>query len=145
MNFPNGIAHDDHGITDELVEWLQSHEAIANAKPDESGITKVVLEIPEGMSAQCALHGPSVGDEPVDEREVQYFGRGDRKTKTRTVFRNNRPAKNVCFIGLVGNLAFTVYGTNSDTPSPQEPDDPHILPDNVEYAKKFWAEHALSD
>ena len=144
-NFPNGIGHDDHGIGPELIEWLQNHETIAASEPDASGITKVVLEIPaELRGAMCALHGPSVGDDAVDESEVHYAARGNRKTSSRLCLRAERPAKNICIIGLLGNVAFTAYGTNSDTPAPQEPDDPHIRPEDVPYAKRFWAEHALS-
>ena len=143
MNFPK-VAHDDHPMTDEQLDWIQNHPEIAKL-PKGTFICKV-FEIPKELGTMpSSLYGPSAGDEPVSEDEVTYVVRGLREKGSRMIDKPVRPATNVCVIGLVGDVAFTLYGTQASTPAPKEPWDTGILKDDeLAEAKKFWNEHALS-
>ena len=142
-NFPK-VLHDDHPMTDEQLAWVQSHPEIA--KMEEGTFICQVFEIPKELGTMpSALYGPSVGDMPIGESEVTYVKRGERGEESRMIDRPVRQARNVCVIGLVGQVAFTLYGTQASKPAPREPWDKGLSTIG-EYAeaRNFWDVHALS-
>ena len=142
-NFPT-IAHNDHSVSDEQMEWIQNHSKF---KSLENGtFVCEILTIPEELGViPSALYGPTAGDSPVTEKEVTYKIRNGRDDLSRMIDKPMRSAHNICIIGLVGKVAFTLYGTQSDTPALREPWDESLNTEKeIEEAQKFWSEHALS-
>jgi hypothetical protein len=134
-------AHDDHDLTEEQIKFVQTFPPLLD-RPAESFILEVV-PLPEELgTVPCGLYGPAAGDEPVDESEVFYATRGDRKGPSRLVRKDTRPARNLVVIGLRGNVCFTMYGTQAISASPREPWDAR---DGEEYntCVAFWEQHAL--
>ena len=143
MNFPK-IAHDDHPITEAQLRWIQTNPEIAEKK--EGTFICQIFKMPEELGTiPSALYGPSAGDSKVKESEVTYIVRGERNEKSRMIDKPIRPAQNICVIGLVGQVAFTLYGTQAPDPTPREPWDKGLKStEEKEEASKFWSEHALS-
>ena len=140
--FPE-VAHDDHPITDQQMEWIQTHPDLL-AEPNGTFLIKV-LTMPEELGTiPSGLYGPVAGDDPVKEEDVVYFTRGDRKDKSRKINLPNRPARNICVIGRKGIVAFTIYGTQSSEPSPKEPFDSFANEEERQKSIDFWSRHALS-
>jgi hypothetical protein len=142
-NFPI-IAHDDHYVSNDQLEWIQNHPKFKGL--EENTFVCEVLTIPEGLGAiPSALYGPTAGDKPVSEENVVYKIRNGRDDLSRMIDKPQRLAHNICVIGLVGKVAFTLYGTQSDTPALREPWDESLSTEReIEEAQKFWSEHALS-
>jgi len=135
------VAHDDHGLSEEQTAYIQNFPPLLDRAP-ESFILEVVT-LPENLgSVPCGLYGPSAGDEPVNEDDVFYEQRGNRRGPSRLVRRPNREARNLVVIGLRGGACFTMYGTRAGSSSPREPWDAR---ETKEYADcvAFWKEHAL--
>ena len=143
MNFPK-IAHGDHPMSKAQLSWIQKHPEIAKMK--EGAFICKVFKLPEVLGTiPSALYGPSVGDSVITEDDVVYMKRGDRDEPSRMVDMPCRPARNLCVIGLVGQVAFTMYGTQATEPAPREPYDKSISSDEERaFATKFWSEHGLS-
>ena len=140
--FPE-VAHDDHPITDEQMKWIQTHPDLL-AEPNGTFLIKV-LEMPEELGTiPSGLYGPAAGDDPVKEEDVFYKTRGDRKIKSRKINMPNRPARNICVIGIKGKVAFTIYGTQASEPSPKEPFDKFSNEEEKQKSIEFWSKHALS-
>jgi hypothetical protein len=134
------IFHADHGFQEEHLALLD--EVVAQY----DGFFLHMLELPEGVaSLQCALHGPSVGDEPIGESEVDYVVRNNRPGPSRMVSRPTRETRKACVIGdAEKNVIYTAYGTRAAFPTPREWWDASMKPGEAESASKFWKEHALS-
>ena len=140
--FPE-VAHDDHPITDEQMKWIQTHPDLL-AEPNGVFLIKV-LEIPEELGTiPSGLYGPAAGDDPVKEEDVFYKTRGEREIKSRKINLPNRPARNICIVGIKGKVAFTIYGTQANEPSPKEPEDSFANDEEKQKSIDFWKEHALS-
>ena len=140
--FPE-VAHDDHPITDQQMEWIQTHPDLL-AEPNGTFLIKV-LTMPEELGTiPSGLYGPAAGDGPIMEEDVVYEERGDRKGSSRKVNMPNRPARNICVIGRKGIVAFTIYGTQSSEPSPKEPFDSFANEEERQKSIDFWSRHALS-
>src|SRR5690242_12235308 len=73
-------SHLDHGITDaQLGNLLQRFEG-------RQGFFIATVDLPDELGdVPCSLFGPAVGDQPVDEHEVVYRTRGDRKWTSRII------------------------------------------------------------
>lgn len=141
--FPK-IHHADHNITPEQLDYIQNHPAF---EPHSKGaFVKTVIEMPSSLGTlPCALYGPSVGDDPVTRDQVHYQRRGDRDKKSRMIDAPCRPTHKVVVMGLVGEIAFTMYGTRGSGPSPREPWDKGLkTEEELQESKDFWAVHALS-
>ena len=137
-------SHVDHVDADVLDAILDRYEGREFA--DQLFIES--FEVP-GIQLECGIHGPSMGDEPVQEDEVYYAVRGDRKWTSRMVDRPVRKTDLVTVIagpapGVVeGNLA--LYTTYGGPLAPREPEDPSIgSEEELQESKDFWALHALS-
>ena len=143
MNFPT-VAHADHPMSDAQLNWIQSNKEIARL--EEGAFICQVFTLPEELGTiPSALYGPSVGDAPIGEDEVTYVVRGERGEKSRMIDKPIRQARNVCVIGLVGKVAFTLYGTQASSPAPREPWDKGLTTSEEKAeADVFWCNHALS-
>ena len=137
------IKHNDHGLDDAHVMLV--HQVVASQP--RPGFFMAVKRLPAGASnLQCALHGPSVGDDPVAEEEVTYTVRNGRLGPSRLVDRPTRPCRNLVVIGVAGEnpVVFTAYGTQADEVSPREWWDTGMKPHEAIEAARFWSVHALS-
>ena len=140
---PNGtpIFHADHGLA------VEHHRLIDNLMQGKEGF--FIEAIPLGDLAgtlQSALYGPSCGDEPIGEDEVEYVKRGNRAGDSRLIDKPTRPADHMVVIGIAGSDAkvFTAYGNIGDNIAPREWWDASMKPDEAEAAARFWKAHALS-
>lgn len=131
-------SHVDHGLTEEHLAWLRERFADREAFFIES------VELPDNLpSLECGLHGPLMGDEPVEESEVTYAKRGERDWTSRLVAREPRPTRVVSVIaGPHDGLPCVLFTAFGGPVSPQEPGDPGCK--DREASEKFWREHALS-
>jgi len=138
------IGHDDHPITSEQLEFIQTHPELITL--EEGTFVCKVLSLPEYLGTiPSALYGPDAGDEPITEEQVVWLKRSDRDQSSRCIELPDRPAKNVCVIGIIGKTAFTIYGTQSKTPAPREPwDDSIETTEEAAHSFQWWSEHALS-
>ena len=140
--FPE-VAHDDHPITDQQMKWIQTHPDLL-AEPNGVFLIKV-LTMPEELGTiPSGLYGPAAGDDPVKEEDVVYESRNDRKGRSRKINLPNRPARNICVVGIKGKVAFTIYGTQASEPSPKEPFDSFANEEEKQKSIDFWSRHALS-
>jgi hypothetical protein len=140
------IGHNDHGITHEQFEYIQNHEIFKIKKKGD--FIKEIVTLPKELGlAMSSLYGPSVGDEVIKESEVLYMARGQRNGETRMIEKPKRLTNKVCVIGIINGLAFTIYGTQSDKPSPIEVWDKKFLSlssNEQKGIKKFWKQHAIA-
>jgi hypothetical protein len=140
------IGHSDHGITKMQIEFIQQNRDLLEL-PDGTFIKKII-ELPKNIgTAESSLYGPESGDKPVMEREVFYIRRGKRNGATRMIDKPKRLVKKICVIGIRNGIAFTMYGTNSNKPSPMEIWDKkfkYLSYNEQEEIRKFWNEHAIS-
>jgi len=149
--FPE-IVHDDHNISFDHMHFIQTNPELL-LLPVGTRIAKL-FKLPDGMErVQSALYGPSAGDKPIKESEVIYEKRvtctkchSARRGYSRMVDKPTRPANNIVVIGIIGKVAFTIYGTQANAVSPKEPWDSGCTDsvEDYEYSKDFWAIHALS-
>lgn len=140
-NTPINIIHADHALD---VDHLHIVETVVRKA---EGFFIEVIELPESCaSLQCALYGPSVGDEPVAEVDVEYVHRAERVGPSRLVNRPTRPCRRMVVIGVGGEhpSVYTAYGTQADSASPREWWDPTMTPAEAIVAAKYWNEHALA-
>jgi len=136
-------SHVDHGLTAEQLEWVLGQVADRN-----SFFIETLMLPPELGTVESALVGPSVGEPPVDESEVKYIIRGNRKCASR-VFKDSRDKPRVRMVtvfagptgGHEGLVLYTAYGGAA---SPREPGDTTIPNwEGVAEARDFWSQHAL--
>jgi len=135
------LLHADHGVGEAHMRLIDALVA------SREGFFIEVL--PLGTLAgtlQSALYGPSAGDEPVVDHEVEHIVRGERKGPSRLVNRPTRPADHMVVIGVGGDDAkvFTAYGNIGDRVAPREPWDPSMTPAETSESIYFWAQHALA-
>lgn len=134
-------SHLDHGLTDAQV----AHIAERFAERDSFFIE--TFELPEDLgTVPCGLHGPLMGDDPVDDSEVTYVVREGRPCASRLCDRKPRLVSTVTVIaGPEGDdpcILFTAFGGPL---APREPGDLDIQSDDErEACRVFWAQHALS-
>lgn len=113
---------------------------------DMTGFFTRTLILPDGLQLPCGLHGPIMGDCPVEENEVMYEARPGRPYASRLC---NRPVRLVQTVTVVAGpydgrpcVLYTVYGGPL---TPREVEDPGLKTlEASEEAEEFWAEHALS-
>ena len=135
------IFHADHGLA------VEHHRLIDTMMEDQSGFFIEALPLGElSGTLQSALYGPSCGDEPVGEDEVEYVKRGDRRGPSRLIDRPTRPADHMVVIGIAGDdpKVFTAYGSIGDRIAPREWWDSGMKPSEAAEAAAFWMCHALS-
>lgn len=134
-------SHLDHGLTESHKEWLRDHFA------DRSEFFIETVRMPDVLlSLECGLYGPIMGDGPVDERDVRYAVRNNRKWSTRVARRESMRMTRLMTVvagphdGLPCVL-FTAYG---GPPAPREPGDPSLATlEQIQESREFWSKHAL--
>lgn len=133
-------SHLDHGLSLEHVQWLLERFG------DRDAFFIETVELPEGLTGlSCGLHGPLMGDDPIEEDEVAYECRGDRSEPSRTCPRPARTSSQVTVIaGPHGDLSCLLYTVYGGPCAPREPADPSLSPEDREDSIAFWREHALS-
>jgi len=123
----------------EQMEWVVQTFALRNKFFIET--VELPLELGDVL---VGIHGPSVGEPPVLDSEVEYVRRPKRKWKSR-MFRGSRPQQRTRTLTVIGGPTsispcslYTVYG---GPPAPQEPADPKCV--NLVASRAFWSVHAL--
>jgi hypothetical protein len=144
-------SHTDHNLT------LGHLELIRSTFRERTSFFAEVIDIPENLaSLPSALHGPTMGDEPVLESEVYYERRGTRTWVSRMVRRAPRMVRKMVVIagpqsgptgpdGPGGIILYTAYG--GLIASPREPGDPDVIKaggSELARCTEFWKVHALN-
>jgi hypothetical protein len=133
------VFHKDHGITEDQFEYIKRF--LKENSPQ--GFSIQTIQLPSNLgSAANALYGPASGDQPVGEEEVEYIVRGDRPYPDRMINKPMRPTQEVQVIGVREGEDFTIYTAHGGPLAPQNPKDPNNR--DVEAAKTWWSQHALS-
>lgn len=135
-------SHVDHGLSSEVRAWLLERFA------DRAEFFVETVELPETVApVRCALVGPAVGDEPVDESDVHYSVRGSRKCASRLVEAWPRMTRTITVIaGPFREEPCALYTAYGGPVAPREPGDPSIKTwAELEESRSFWAAHALAD
>lgn len=133
--------HLHHGLTEDQMKFIWE------VTKDREGFFIQRMHLPEHLGTlSCGLYGPLMGDKPVDESEVEYRMRPNRKYSSRMVKRPMRETREVTIIAGPddkGNqILYTAYGGPL---APRMPGDTTIDTwEGVLEARKFWAEHALA-
>ena len=135
------VFHADHSMTDEQRKWGIEQFLLAMKPYPEANVLTFAIPFELGTIPN-ALWGPTSGDAPIQESNVQYLNRG-RDWDDRMVDLPLRPSNEMTVIGMdtpdSGILIFTMHGGR---PAAQNPADPHCA--DVAAAKEFWSSHALS-
>jgi hypothetical protein len=139
-------SHLDHGLTPAHVAWLLERFKERNEFFIET------LTMPADLPAlDCALYGPTMGDEPIAEDRVHYVVRPGRKVATRALFAPLRKTHEISIIaGPDGPDACVLYTSYGGPVAPREPGDqsialePSKLPASLIEVHLFWSTHALT-
>ena len=134
-------SHLDHGLSEAQVACISERFA------ERDGFFIESFELPAGLGTiPCGLHGPIMGDAPVEDAEVTYAVRGDRPCESRLCDRPTRPTSTVTVIaGPHEDSSCVLYTAFGGPLAPREPGDPSISDDGERAeCEAFWAEHALS-
>lgn len=104
------------------------------------------IELPDGLPLiLCALHGPRMWDEPLDESQCFWGKRPSRDYPSRLCNRRPRLVRTITVIaGPHNGEACVLYTAFGGPPSPKELRDPTLKPDEWEESFAFWRDHALS-
>lgn len=134
-------SHLDHGLTQDHLTWILERFA------DRRGFFIETVELPAGLSSlMSGIHGPSVGDAPVDEAEVFYAVRGERSGPSRLCRRAPRETRLMTVIaGPRGAEPCSLYTAFGGPAAPREPWDAGLTnPAAKAESVEFWSLHALS-
>lgn len=136
------VSHLDHGLASAHLDWLRE------CFQERDAFFIATVELPTELpSLSSGLYGPLAGDPAVDESEVYYAVRGSRKCASRLVGRPCRPTREITIVAGPHEgdpcVLYTCYGGPA---APREPGDTSLGTfEEIVEARKFWAEHALSD
>lgn len=161
-------SHTDHHLTPDQVDYI-----LTRFREREAFFIETV-ELPEELgTVMCGLHGPAMGDAPVEDWEVTYAVRGGRagpsrlcdrpirQTRLLTVIagpheepcafcrgtgwgeRGSLPIRCNCTDGKVSH-ACILYTAYGGASAPREPWDPSLDEAGKAESVAFWATHALS-
>lgn len=135
------VQHQDHDVSpDQLAHVCATLERSLV----KSGPFILRIELPPSLGqVPCGLHGPIMGDAPVEDEDIVFWKRGGRRYVDRCV---DRPVRMVSYVQAIGELderGFCSIATIFGGPlAPMNPDDPKCS--DVEASELFWASHALS-
>src|SRR5262245_56911473 len=94
---------------------------------DRDGFFAETIELPAGMTLQCGLYGPVMGDPPVPETEVRYEVRNGRAWSSRLVSRPPRLTRTLTVIaGPYEQHNCVLYTLFGGPLAPKEPSDPTL-------------------
>jgi hypothetical protein len=136
-------SHVDH-IPAGVIEAVKL--AFADVANPDRRILIETFELPEEAgTVGCALYGPTMGDSPVPDDEVQYRVRPGRSWPSRMVARLVRPTRILTVVAGPHDghdlVMFTCYGGPAASP---EVDDPNLKPADRAASIAFWNDHALA-
>ena len=133
-------SHRDHGLTQAHIDFILEKFG------DREAFFIETVDMPAHLSPlKCEMHGPLMGDPPVDEGDVRYVVRGSRKGATRVVQRPARETRKLTVIGGPHNGECIMYTAFGGPPGAKEVWDDSIKSmEELEKARAFWKEHALS-
>ena len=150
MKILGKIAHLDHSLHARQIAFIQDRFANRDAFFIET------VELPEELgTVPCGLVGPAVGHRPVDELEVRYVVRGDRKCASRVMLDRGLTQPQVRTVTVIAGPAGKDDGLGEDYPcvlytayagpqAPREPGDPNVSSwEELQASRAFWAQHAL--
>ena len=139
------ISHLDHGLSPEHLAWLQ--EVFA----DREGFFEATVDVPPHLSSELmsALWGPSSGDAPIREPDVEYVVRPGRRCVSRVLVNplaTLRPTRRLSVVaGPFESEPCVLYTAYGGPAAPREPGDPTISSwHGILESRTFWAEHALA-
>lgn len=134
-------SHLDHNLSQAHLEWITTHFA------DRVGFFIETLELPEHLGeVDCGLYGPSLGDEPVDEKEVTYLVRQGRRWTSRVVDRPVRKTRTLTIVaGPYQDSSCVLYTSYGGPNAPREPGDFSLgTLEEIQASREFWKIHALA-
>lgn len=103
------------------------------------------IELPEGMTVECGLYGPAMGDGVIPETEVEYAPRGDRKYPSRLVDRPMRRERTLTVVaGKYQGHPCVLYTAYGGPVAPKDPGDPTLRETERPGSEVFWKHHALA-
>lgn len=137
-----GQSHTDHGLSPAVLAFILARFADKQAFFIES--FEIPADVcPEGVP--CGLYGPTMGDPPIHESEVEYVTRGIRQGQSRMVNKPMRPTRTLTVIaGPDGDEPCILYTAFGGPLAPREPHDSSLSESELAESKAFWAQHALS-
>lgn len=135
------VWHKDHGVTASQLAYVCEYIEKGVLKP---GPFILRIGLPPALgTAPCALHGPVMGDPPVEDEDVVFWTRGERGYADRCVDRPLRPVDILVVIGQLDESGFCLLETLFGGPlAPMNPADQKCQ--DVAASKEFWSTHALS-
>ena len=143
-------SHLDHGLdSDHIGHILKTFR-------DRHGFFIETFRIsPKMLLVPCALYGPLMGDEPIDEDEVVYRERPGRQYDSRILKGKNVRLRDQItviagpsdyFLGALGQphhmVLYTAYGGPA---AAREPGDPTLSVRERDESSAFWSQHALAE
>lgn len=136
-------SHLDHGLTSRHLMF------ILNRFRDRDGFFADTVELPDDLEdLVCGLHGPVMGDAPIDDRDVMMRKRFGRTHESRILFGGKLRKTRILTViaGPAEGGMCVLYTAHGGPLAPREPGDASIAPDSRELAESiaFWREHALS-
>jgi len=131
----NEKTHLDHGLSQAHMKF------VVDTVGDREGFFLLTEEMPAELDdLPCGLHGPTMGDEPIDESQVSYEVRNERPGPSRLTTRPFRPSRLITMVGWNETL-FSAWGGPA---AEREPWDSSLSPEEKKDSLSFWAGHALS-
>lgn len=132
-------SHLDHGLSQAVVDF------VVGSLSNVTEFMIATVELPRELGVvTCKLHGPAVGEPPVDDGEAFWQPRPGRQYPSRMCRRDDALTRRVTVIaGPHDGQPCVVYTIFGGPCSPKELGDPELKPEEREAAQKFWAEHAL--
>lgn len=133
-------SHLDHGLSSEQLLY------IINKFNNRTGFFIETFQLPTTLGGiDCALYGPTMGDDPIPSCDAADVKRPGREYTSRAVVRPKRRTQLVTVIaGPHDNLPCVLYTTFGGPKSPKEPNDPTLKDEEREESIAFWSEHALA-
>ena len=134
------VTHVDHAFTPAHFEYIKSRFLEkAGFFIETFALPDRLAEVPQG------LYGPVVGDAPVEEADVSYVIRGQRKCASRVVARPMRATRTITVVaGPHEGKPCVLYTAYGGPQAPREPGDTSMKTwEEVVESREFWATHAL--
>lgn len=134
------VEHQDHGVSAEQYHFILD-EVMHRVDGQGQFLLKVILPAQLG-TVPCGLHGPIMGDAPIDDEDVVFYSRGGRAWTDRCVDRPTRPVSIVQVIGVLYEDQCVIHTIFGGPLAPMNPDDPKCS--TPLESERFWSEHALT-
>jgi hypothetical protein len=131
-----------HYVKDVDTETMK---ALVESLNLQEGFFLRTIPLPNGQTVPCRLHGPAMGDDPVQDQEVWFSRTGPDKPLTRFVLRDERDVSEITVIGMLTGSEVEVWAAYGGPARPRNVGDVTLTTDEEKAeAETFWASHALS-